>query len=204
MEFSLTILIIAITAAISISAFSRPQITNDLIFYPAAMNGGKQLHRFITHGLIHADFMHLFFNMFTLYFFGRLIESVFTVWTGSGLVFLLFYFSAILVSSLPDYFKYKDQFHYRSLGASGGVSAVLFSFILLAPWQTLYIWFIPMPSIAFAVLYVGYSVYMNKRGGDNINHGAHLWGALYGVVFTIIVKPQILSSFFKQLTNPPF
>lgn len=204
MEFNLTILIIAITAAISISAFSRPQITNDLIFYPAGMKGGRQLHRFVTHGLIHADFIHLFFNMFTLYFFGGLIEQVFTAWTGTKLVYLLFYFSAIIVASIPDYFKYKDQYHYRSLGASGGVSAILFSYILMAPWDKLLIWFIPMPAIAFAVLYVGYSVYMNKRGGDNINHGAHMWGALYGVVFTIVVKPSIVSYFFEQLKHPPF
>lgn len=204
MEFNLTILIIAITAAISISGFSRAQIVNDLIFYPAGMKGGRQLYRFVTHGLIHADFIHLFFNMFTLYFFGGLIEQVFTMWTGSRIVYLVFYFTAIIAASIPDYFRYQDQYHYRSLGASGGVSAILFSYILLAPWDKLYIWFIPMPAIAFAVLYVGYSVYMNKRGGDNINHGAHMWGAFYGVLFTIIVKPSVLGHFFEQLKNPPF
>lgn len=204
MDFSLTLLIIIATAIVSVSAFSRPGIIDDLIFYPARMNGGKQLYRFVSHGLIHADVVHLLFNMLTLYFFGELIEGYLTLWTGSKVVYLLFYFSAIVMASLPDYFRYRHQYHYRSLGASGGVSAVLFAYILLAPWDKLLVWFIPMPAIAFAVLYVIYSIYMSRKGGDNINHRAHLWGALYGVAFVSIVKPQVLQHFLNQLLNPPF
>jgi len=204
MQFTINVVLIIITCLVSIPAFSNPKMTNDLIFYPARMKGGRELYRFITHGFIHADFMHLFFNMFTLYFFGNLIEMGFNVWGGNRLVFPFFYLSAIIVSSLPDYFRYKDHYHFRSLGASGGVSAVLFAFILIAPWEKLYVWFIPMPAILFAVLYIIYSVYMSRRGGDNINHNAHLWGGAYGVLFTIILEPKVLQVFFHKLANPSF
>jgi len=204
MQLTITLSIIIITCLISIGGLNSRNTMADLLFYPAAMRNGRQLYRFVTHGLVHADLFHLIFNMFTLYFFGGLIESAFTAWTGNKLVYLIFYITALAVASIPDYFKHKNQPEYRSLGASGAVSAILFSFILLAPWQSIMVWFIPMPAIVFAVLYTIYSIYMDRKGGDNINHGAHLWGAAYGVLFTIIIKPEVIQNFINQVTHPSF
>lgn len=204
MELTITIVIIIITALVSFGGFSNPKIVDDLIFYPAVMRNGRQWYRFITHGFIHADLFHLIFNMLALYFFGRLIEVLFTDWGGHKLVFLLFYISALVISSIPDYLRRKSHYGYRSLGASGAVNAILFSFILIAPWHLIQVWFIPMPAIVFAVLYTIYSIYMDKKGGDNINHSAHLWGAAYGVAFTLILKPELAKSFLKQIMNPSF
>ena len=118
--------------------------------------------------------------------------------------FLLFYIAGIIVSEIPSYIKHRNNYQYRSLGASGAVTAVLFSFILLAPWQTLYVFFLPVPAIIFAALYVGYSIYMDRKGGDNVNHSAHLWGAVWGIAFTLLMDPNVLPHFLDQLMKPSF
>ncbi|MGQ0738302.1 MAG: rhomboid family intramembrane serine protease [Bacteroidota bacterium] len=199
MQFSITIIIIAITVLISFGAFNNQRIMDDLIFYPPAITKRNQWYRFLTSGFLHADYMHLFFNMLTLYFFGEVMEGLYTVYLGK-LGFILFYFGGIIVSEIPSYIKHRNSYHYRSLGASGGVSAVVFAYILFDPWQ----WFTfpPIPAILYAVLYIAYSMYMSKRGSDNINHDAHLWGALYGIVFTIIMEPKVIAFFLQQIGNP--
>ena len=203
MEFTITIAIIIITAIISFTAFNNEKITNDLIFWPPMIKEKHQYYRFITSGFIHADIAHLAFNMITLYFFGRAMEMFFIAKIGK-IGFLLFYIAGIIVSEIPSFIKHRDNYQYRSLGASGAVTAVLFSFILLAPWQTLYVFFLPVPAIIFAALYVGYSIYMDRKGGDNVNHSAHLWGAVWGVAFTILMEPNVLSHFLNQLMKPSF
>lgn len=203
MEFTITIAIIIITALISFTAFNNEKITNDLIFWPPMIKEKHQYYRFFTSGFIHADIAHLAFNMITLYFFGRAMEVFFIAKIGK-IGFLLFYIAGIIVSEIPSFIRHRNNYHYRSLGASGAVTAVLFSFILLAPWQTLYVFFLPVPAIIFAALYVGYSIYMDRKGGDNVNHSAHLWGAVWGVVFTILMEPNVLSHFISQLMNPSF
>lgn len=204
MELSITLIIIIITCLVSIGGFMNRKIIDDLIFYPAAMKGGRQLYRYVTHGFVHADPFHLIFNMFTLFFFGGLIEQAFTIWGGHKLIFLGFYIVALIVASIPDYLKHKNQPHYRSLGASGAVNAILFSFILIAPWQMIMVWFIPMPAIAFAILYTFYSLYMEKKGGDNINHSAHLWGSAFGIAFTLALNPALFNSFLDKIMHPSF
>jgi len=109
-----------------------------------------------------------------------------------------------VVSILPTYLANKTNANYRSLGASGAVSAVLFSFILLAPWSRIVVFVIPMPAIVYAVLYVIYSIYMDRRGQGNVNHSAHLWGAAFGVAFTLVIRPEVLSHFLAQLSQPRF
>ena len=106
-----------------------------------------------------------------------------------------------MVSILPTFLKHQRDANYRSLGASGGVAAVLFAAILFDPWTKLIIFPIPLPipAFLFAILYVGYSVWMDQRGGDNVNHSAHLWGAAYGVLFTVLLQPAILSHFTRSL-----
>jgi membrane associated rhomboid family serine protease len=141
--------------------------------------------------------------MLTLYFFGQVMEGFFAARLGS-FGFALFYIGGLVVSILPTYLKNRSNPNYRSLGASGAVSAVLFSYILLAPWQRIIVLVIPMPAIVYAVLYTGYSIYMDRRGQGNINHSAHLWGAAYGVVFTLLVDARVLPFFFNALLNPNF
>ena len=194
-----TLIIIAITTILSFIAFSNSAVMNRLIMWPPAMQRG-QYDRFITYGFIHADGTHLIFNMFTLFFFGRAIENFYRPYLG-GLGFVLFYLAALVVSMLPSYLKHKDDPNYLSLGASGAVSAVLFAYILFAPWNLIFVFFIPVPAIIYAVLYTAYSVYAAKRGQDNINHSAHLWGAAFGVIATIAIQPSLLQRFLEKLLN---
>lgn len=196
-----TYLLIAITALVSWLAFSNRKLADRLILWPPAIDKLKQYDRLLTYGFIHADFWHLFFNMMTLFFFGRLIEGFMAELVGPW-VFPLFYLSALVVSILPTYLKNQHNPNYFSLGASGAVSAVLFAFILLQPWARIIVFVIPMPAIVFAVLYVAYSIWMDRRGGDRINHSAHLAGAAYGVMFMLIMRPEVLGHFLAELSNP--
>jgi membrane associated rhomboid family serine protease len=202
-QLSMTLVIIIITIILSIGAFSNQKMINDLVFWPPMVKQRHQYYRFISSGFIHADWMHLLFNMLTFYSFGQVMEVFFVAKIGKA-GYLLFYLGGIILSEMPSYIKHINNYQYRSLGASGAVSAVLFSFILLAPWQTLYVFIFPLPAIVFAVLYFIYTAYMNKKGGDFINHSAHLWGSIYGIVFTIILDPGVIIHFLQQLRNPTF
>ena len=191
MEITITLAIVVVTVLISIRGFGQQKVIDDLIFYPPVIDSQKQYFRFISHGFIHADVMHLAFNMFALYSFGAAVEDIFNLDCLFGsmgkLFFILLYFSSLVMASLPDYFKYKESYHFRSLGASGAVSAVIFSSIVLLPQIPIRIFFIPVdiPGYIFGLIYLALSAYLDKKGGGNINHGAHFWGALYGVAFTI-------------------
>ncbi|PBS13760.1 rhomboid family intramembrane serine protease [Lysobacteraceae bacterium NML93-0792] len=198
-----TLVLIAITVLVSWQAFEKPQLLGRLILWPPAVDRRRQYDRLLTHGFIHADWQHLLFNMITLFFFGGTIERAFAPYIGP-VGFLLFYLSAILVAILPTYLRHRHDPNYRSLGASGAVSAVLFASILINPWSLLLVFFIPMPAIVFGVCYIGYSIWMDKRGGDNINHSAHLWGAGYGVLFTAMMEPRIIGVFLERLASPSF
>lgn len=203
MDSPFTYALIALTCLVSWLAFDNRKLADRLILWPPAIDKHRQYDRLVTYGFIHADFMHLLFNMLTLYFFGRMIEQlmaqIVAIW-----VFPLFYVSALVVSILPTYLKNQHNPNYLSLGASGGVSAVLFAFVLVAPWELIFVFFVPLPAVLFAVLYVGYSIWMDRRGGDRINHSAHLAGAAYGVMFMLIMRPELLQYFLKALRNPSF
>jgi len=191
MVLTLTLIIIIITVLVSISGFSNQKVIDDLIFYPPAVTHQKQWYRFFSCGLIHADFGHLLFNMLSLYFFGPAVERAFMAFNpdlGKWL-YLLLYISSLLASLLPTYFKNKENYHYRSLGASGAVSAVIFAGLLLSPSSEVFIFFIPIPipGFIFAPLYLLISAWMDKKGTGNINHSAHIWGAIYGLAFTLLV-----------------
>jgi membrane associated rhomboid family serine protease len=197
----ITLIIITVTCVVSFMALKSPKLLDDLIFWPPALTRQREYYRLFTYGLIHADISHLFFNMLTLFFFGRVMENVFAARLGT-LGFALFYLGALFISILPTYIKQRKNANYRSLGASGAVSAVLFSYILFMPWSRIIVFILPIPAILYAVLYVVYSVMMDRHGYDNINHSAHLWGAAYGVLFTLFVYPSALTSFLSQLANP--
>jgi len=204
-----TLIIIIVTALVSFSAFNSSKVYSDLIMYPPAINRG-QWYRLLTSGFIHADVMHLGFNMLTLWFFGRLLEEqYFAVQFAqfgsiSKYMFLIFYLLGIVVSDLPTYIKHRNNNSYASLGASGGVSAVLFAFILLVPWATIYVFVIPVPAIVFGVLYLVYSQYMSKKGGDNINHDAHFWGAMFGIVALLVIDRDTIPRFLEAIQHPRF
>ena len=199
----ITLLLIAATALVSWLAFNNARLMERLILWPPAIQRRHQYDRLVTHGFIHADFQHLLFNMITLYFFGRFIERAFSAYIGE-VGFLLFYLSALVIAILPTYLGHRNDAGYRSLGASGAVSAVLFAFILLQPWSMIYVFFLPLPAIVYGVLYVGYSIWMDRQGRDNINHSAHLWGAGYGVLFTLLLEPDVGPAFVRALFSPSF
>ncbi len=201
----ITWIIIGITALTSYASFQNETLLNRMLLYPAEMKQKNEWWRFITHGLVHADFMHLIFNMLTLFFFGPFVESAFNDIFGNPYVYPLYYIGALIFSSVPSYFKHKDNYYYRALGASGAIAAVLFTTVMFDPWQLFYIKFIiPVPAILFAIGYVAYSTYMGKKGNDNIGHEAHLWGAVFGMVCPIVLKPGILRYFIEQLSHPRF
>lgn len=198
-----TYALIGLTVLVSWQAFNNRQLLDRLILWPPAIDRRKQYDRLVTHGFIHADMQHLLFNMITLYFFGKAIEPVFVSKIGM-LGYAAFYLSAIVIAILPTYARHRHDSGYRSLGASGAVSAVLFSYILFAPWNLIFVFFLPVPAIVYAVAYIGYSIWMDRRGQDNVNHSAHLWGAAYGVMFTLLIEPEVLGHFGRQLMQPSF
>jgi membrane associated rhomboid family serine protease len=204
--YSITTIIIVTTTILSILSFNNAGLMDSLIFWPPAISMRHQYYRFVTCGFIHADVMHLAFNMFTLYFFGRVLEAYYMGILGlQHYYFTILYLTGLIVANIPSYIKQRENYNYRSLGASGAVCAVMFAFIMIDPWATLQIFFyIPMPAILYAILFVVYSIYMSRRGGDNVNHDAHLWGAVYGVLFTIAVHPGVVSSFLNELSQPRF
>ena len=207
MNFNLVLVIM--TGIISYQAFNNPAMKQKLLFYPYSTHKNGEWYRFLTSGFVHADWTHLLVNLFVLYQFGKIVEYYFeNLIFGQGLgkiVFILFYLSAIVVSSIPTYFQHQENAYYRALGASGATSAVVFVFILFHPWE----WFIfpPLPAILFGIGYLWYSSYMDKQGRDNIGHNAHLWGAVYGLVFVISIallyKPELLNLFIDQLLVGP-
>ena len=210
MTLSITLIIIIITCLISFTAFSNDKVFDDLIFYPPAIANQNQFYRFFTCGFIHADYAHLFFNMYSLYMFGGLVENQFNFVFGSNgkWLYLLMYLTSLFFCLLPTYNKNKNNYHYQSLGASGAVSAVVFAFIFLDPLQKLG----PIglserfmiPGVVFGILYLVISSYLDKKGKGYINHSAHIWGALYGIVFLIITgsflaQHNLLQSFWRQV-----
>ncbi|SER81698.1 rhomboid family intramembrane serine protease [Pedobacter rhizosphaerae] len=191
-------LIFVFTLITSLYAFYDHSIYGKFMLHPYSVSKGHQVYTLVTSGLIHADWMHLFFNMFTYYAFGFALEGLLGSWQ-FGLLYLL----SLVLSDLPTVFKYKDNYNYHSLGASGAVSGLLFSFILFNPMSKIYIMFIPIgiPAVVFGVLYLIYCVYASRNSRDHINHDAHFFGALTGLIFTIIFKPGIIMHFFEALTG---
>lgn len=199
----ITVIIIAITCIVSILCFNGTLNGNKLIFNAYQVWHRKEWYRMLTSGIIHSGWGHLFFNMLTLYFFGRIVEQYFSAAFGGvpgAVLYVVLYVSALAISSLGDLVKYRDNWNYNALGASGAVSAVLFASILFAPKMGIYIYLIPIPvpGYIFAPLYLLYCWYMAKRNMDNIGHTAHFWGAVYGILFPIICKPDVLSFCLSQ------
>lgn len=190
--------IFAITIVISLIAFSNDTLYDKMILHPYDVSRGKKLYTLITSGFIHADYMHLFFNMFSYFFFAFQLEATLGHWQ-----FALLYIVSMVLSDLPSVAKHKNDLWYRSLGASGAISAVVFGYIMFNPLNSMYLMLIPIPipAIIFGVLYLVYCSYASKRGQGNINHDAHLFGALSGVMITVILVPQVVPYFFHTITE---
>ena len=187
----ITLAIIVVTVLISYQAFNNYDLADKLIFQPASVRDG-QWYRMITYGVLHADFTHLLFNMFTFYLFGSYIETIFKLQFGQKIgaaAFILLYVGGLLISILPTYFKQKDNYYYKGLGASGAVSSMVFAYILINPMNFMGILFIPimLPAFLFGFIFVFISMYLDKKEVGGINHSAHITGGLFGVIYTVIL-----------------
>ena len=190
-------IIFAVTIAISLFAFYNDDLYTKLLLQPYNVSRGKYVYTLITSGFIHADWYHLLFNMMTFYFFAFQLEVAIGHWQ-----FALLYMASMILSDLPSVVKHKNDFWYRSLGASGAISAVVFSAILFNPLGKMGILFIPVsiPAVLFVVLYLIYCSYASKRGVGNVNHDAHFFGAISGIAITILLIPQVAPYFLQQVT----
>lgn len=204
----ITYSLIAINVIFFFISSSNSQLLNKTIMWPYYVKRNNEYYRFITSGFLHADLIHLFFNMFTLYFFGQNIEAIFQIGQLGGTAsFIGLYVGALIIADIPSYFKHQDNYGYKSLGASGAVSGVVFAAVVFSPWSSIYLYgAIKISAALYAVLFVVYCMYMDKRGGDNINHNAHLWGALYGLAFTIILiavlQKDLFAIILEELKHP--
>jgi len=202
---SVTIIIIAITVIVSVLAFSNHEIFRRLAFNAYDIKHFKNSYRFLSYALIHADWIHLLINMMVLYSFGRIVEQYYGILFGVKgiLYFILLYIGGTALSTLPSYGKHKDDYTYTAVGASGAVSAVVFASIIFDPLMKIYLFFVPIgiPAIIFGVLYLIYSAYMGKKNIDNVGHDAHFWGAIFGFVFTIVLKPELILRLFSILSD---
>jgi membrane associated rhomboid family serine protease len=206
-QYPITMLIIAANVIFSFIGFSNNTLLYKTIGWPYYEKREKQYYRFITSGFLHADWMHLIFNMFTLFFFGRNIEIIFSAGgLGGNIAYLALYFLALIAADIPSYLKHQDNEEYRSLGASGAVSAVVFASIIFTPWGQIGVYGIPISMLLYAVLYLVYCIYMSKKSADNVNHDAHLWGSIFGLVFTGILvaslRPDLFPYILEDIKKP--
>jgi len=198
----ITWITIGVTTLVSYLAFQNRELMTKLQFNAAKIVHEKEYYRLVSHAFIHANWTHLIVNMFVLFFFGRNIEAYFGYYFGNRATayFLLLYFGGILVSNIWSLIKQKDNYYYNAVGASGAVSAVLFAAIFFNPWEKLYLFaVIPIPGILFAVGYLFYSYQKDKKGDDNIAHDAHFLGAIFGFIFPVLLKPNLLEQFIDKL-----
>lgn len=205
---SITLYITIFTVGVSLLAMNNEVLMDKLIFHPHTVSRHNQLYRYISSGFIHADFMHLAFNMFSFYMFGDYVEQYFNMLFGSlgSFFYILLYITALIVCLVPTFYQHKNQYNYRSLGASGAVSAIVFAGIFLQPTMQIGFFIIPpiIPGFIFGPIYLGLTAYLSKQGQGGINHSAHLWGSIYGIVFLVICAYfmagiNLIASFVDQV-----
>ena len=204
-HYPATLAVLVVTVTVSILAFRDQAMMERWMFKPREILAGKQFERLLTSGFLHADWMHLGFNMLSLYMFGKSVEDAYVnMFDEKGILFyILLYVGGLAMSSLYSYERNKGNMYYNALGASGAVSAVIYSYIMIAPMNTLKFMFIPIdiPAYIFGFVYLGIEYYLSKKGNTGIAHDAHFWGAIYGVVLTIMIKPHAVSSFIDKITG---
>jgi len=202
---TVTILIIIVTCLVSYKGFTDRSFFERLKHHPVSEANNGEWYRMVSSGFLHADWMHLGINMYVLYEFGSLVETLYLDQygeiAGRG-IFLLLYILMIILADIPSFIKHRNNRYYGAIGASGAVSGILFIFILFLPWAELRLYFaIPIPAIIFGVLYLGYSSWASKKANDNIGHDAHFYGALAGMALTAILIPRTLGVFIDQFMN---
>ncbi len=217
MELNILILFLIVIVGTSLKAFNDAGFMEKWMFIPYLVNHEKQYYRIASHMVIHADWMHLIFNGMSLYFLGDAFLTVpMNTYVGidGGLMayygpfmgqvhFGLLFILGGLFAALIPYIRHKDNSAYRSLGASGAVSAVIFAAILWNPEMKLSLFFIPIaiPAYIFGPLYLLFEFYMDKRGGTRIAHDAHIGGAIFGILYVLFINidkgKEFLNVFFK-------
>jgi membrane associated rhomboid family serine protease len=190
------ILLIVICLISLIALFKSPKLYESWLLQPYRVVHQKKWYLVITSGFLHADLTHLLFNMLTFYFFAFNLESI----TGT-IDFLIIFFASLILSDISTIIKNKDNPGYRAVGASGAISGVVFSSILFNPGAKMGILFfpVPIPAPIFGLLYLAYCYFAARNSSDDINHEAHFYGALAGIIVTIILFPNILPYFFNSI-----
>lgn len=201
-----TLVIVIITALFSIAAFRYRELLYRFDLSPFNIIQRKEYYRIFSHAFLHTDYVHLGINMLVLYSFGTGIERVFVELENQGIIFsgtffyILLYVASIALSSISTITRYRNDQQYSAVGASGAVSAVVFTYIFFAPLQKIYFYMVlPIPGIVFGILYLVYSSYMSRRNKDNINHAAHFWGAVVGFLYPILLEPALFRVFIENL-----
>lgn len=204
MQTPVASIIFVITIVTSLFAFYNAELYGKFMLHPYSVSRGQKLYTLITSGLIHRDWMHLLMNMLSYYFFAFQLERIFVSASSWGHIqFGMLYIVSLVLSDMGSIVKHKDHFWYNSLGASGAICAVLFSYILFFPLTTLMIIPIPVPipAVLYGILFLAYCVYASKNAQDSINHEAHFLGAIAGLLITIILYPHIIGHFISQFTG---
>ena len=204
---SITNITVGVTCLISIILMQNQKGMALLVFRPVAIRQQHQWYRFLTAGFVHADMMHLLINMFVLWSFGNAIEKFYyPSFLGDFIAqkYMLLYFGGIIAASIPSYFRHNRDPNYAALGASGGVSAVVFAAILFEPWQNLYLYgVIAIPQILAGAAYLAYSWHQDKKAADNVGHMAHFSGAVWGFVITGLMSPELFTRFIQKALQGP-
>jgi len=198
MDFERTPATFALLGAIlvisSLALWVSPEIRDRNLLRPYWLLRKRQYDTIITHGFIHADVAHLFFNGLALFSFGMNLE-----YRIGTIKFIILYFIALALSSLSTVYQQRNNPDYAALGASGAIMAVTFASVVYDPDSTIFFFFVPMPAWLFALLFTGYSVWASKNMNDNIGHGAHLDGAFIGLVFVGVTDFGAWRYAFQQL-----
>lgn len=205
MNLSLTLILVIVTCFVSYRAFQDQQLFYRLSHWPMREHRNREYYRMVSSGFVHGDWIHLLINMFVFWNFGEIVEQYFYTFFGQmlgGLLFVVVYLGIIVLASIGTYFKKRENENYMAVGASGGVSGIVFIFILFYPWEPLYLYgIIPIPGIVAGVLYLWYSSYASKNMKGRIDHDAHFYGAVVGVLLMVLLRPSVLIDFIGKLVN---
>jgi membrane associated rhomboid family serine protease len=204
----ITYTLLAIIVIFSVYCFNDRKAMQKYLFHPYSIKRKGEHYRFLTHAFIHGDYMHLAFNCLALYSFGQALENHFFPQLfgekAGKIYYVLLFTGGIYAASLTEYFRNKNNPDYSSLGASGAISSILFCFIMLSPLSRIMLFFIPIQGWLAGALLLGVSYYLIRRKKtssytDNISHESHFWGAMFGMVFILVLKPALLKIFIAQI-----
>ncbi|MEP7269675.1 MAG: rhomboid family intramembrane serine protease [Saprospiraceae bacterium] len=202
---SVTIVLIIINVLISWQALQRADLLDRLKHWPYAEKRNNEYSRLITGTFVHGSTMHLLFNMYALYTFGEILENQFVALFGNipgRINYLLVYLVSGVFANMMTFHRHQDDAGFASVGASGSVSGIMFSFVIFYPWVQLLLFFvIPIPGVIASVLFLIYSSYAAKSGHGMIDHIAHFWGAVAGFGMTILFKPSLFNFFIEQIMS---